>query len=137
MVPIDITLRLIKAEILASRAQKVLLEGFPRLESAGIPGVPDQVAALEREIAQPVHLLHLDNSKYESEGHADATRFRLETLPVIRYFEKSGNCTALDMANPDETKIEGGSSRLAAAVSVLSQQFDPEARARPTAQKLA
>ena len=124
-VPTAVLVRLLKSTINKSATQRVLLQGFPRLVSAG-DGVVGQMDALESNIGPIVHMLYLQNSTV-----GETSAFRLETSPVVRYMETRGGLTRVDVA--------GGftSEMLATAASKLNEQFDPEARSRAEGTMLA
>ena len=107
--PVDATIRVIRKAIAASRSNKFLLDGYPRLVSDGFPGVHDQVFALEEQVG-PVRAVvcldaHLDDRRARVGGTPtkgdDAAllrsvdAFEREKLPVLRFFEQLGKATTV------------------------------------------
>ena len=125
-VPMDVLLRLLKDTVGRAPSQRILLEGFPRLVSAG-DSVVSQLDALERVMGPVVHMLYVEDT-----AKGETSSFRLETSPVVRFMEKRGCLTRVNVAEDGFTP-----EKLAIAVSKLNEQFDPEARSRAEGMMLA
>jgi adenylate kinase len=117
-VPSAAIISLIQAAIAKAPTSRVLLQGFPRLQSAA-DGVVAQVDALETAIGEVVHMLSMENSEL-----GETSAFRLETAPVCRYFETRGALSKFDMAGGISAEM------LIAASDKLVSMFDAETRAR-------
>jgi adenylate kinase len=90
-------------------AQRFLLDGYPRLVSAGFPGVHDQVMAAEERLGAFKGAVVLSAS-FEARAaragakapgelalvRARADAFRREKAPVVAFFDKLGKTCALD-----------------------------------------
>jgi len=116
-VPIDATLSVIARAMASSPASRFLIDGFPRIVSAGYPGVHDQVFALEARIGAVKGAVHLDaaydmrlaRSGAKAPGEVAALRqridtFRREKAPVLTFLEKIGKAVTVDTTKktPDE-----------------------------------
>eukprot|EP00946_MAST-07B_sp_MAST-7B-sp1_P003761 g3761.t1 len=117
-VPSNVLIGLIQAAIAKAPTSRVLLEGFPRLQSVA-DGVVAQVDAIETAIGEVVHMIFIENSELR-----ESSAFRLEVAPVCRYFETRGALSKFDMAGGISTETQ------AAASEKLVSMFDPETRAR-------
>ena len=126
-VPVDITIGLINNVVKSSPTTKFVVEGFPRLVSAGFPGVQDQLAALQSQVGDVVQLINLDIADYSG---ADASIFRLEKEPVVKYFDRVNRMTSLDMTSEDDAATS-------AVCDSFATYFDAEARAAIRAKYLS
>merc|ERR1711916_111470 len=63
----------------------------------------------------------------ETEG-VDPSKYRLETSPILRHFEKRGALTRIDLDSPDAVD---------SAIAKLNEQFNAESRAQVDAIRLA
>jgi adenylate kinase family enzyme len=108
-VPTDVTISAIKRAIAATSAPRFLIDGFPRLVSAGFPGVHDQVFALEAGVGAVKGCIALDcepdmrvaRSGAKTPGELAALRARVDTyrrekLPVLSFFQKIGKACVID-----------------------------------------
>ena len=117
-VPSTVVISLVQAAIAKAPTARVLLQGFPRLQSAA-DGVVAQVDALETAVGEVVHMVSMENSEL-----GETSAFRLETAPVCRYFDTRGALSKFDMAGGISAEM------LAAASEKLVSMFDAETRAR-------
>ena len=117
-VPNDICIDLIKNAFAKTPSNRILLQGFPRLQAAA-DGIVTQVDAIEKNVGEVVHMIYMENSQT-----GESSDFRLEIAPVCRYFETRGALSKFDIA--------GGISEetLASASEKLVSMFDAETRAR-------
>jgi adenylate kinase len=115
--PLPATLRVIRSAMAHSPAQRFLLDGFPRVVSAGFPGVHDQVFALEAEVG-PVkgcicleadEATRLTRTGAKTAGEIAAVKVREQTLlrekmPVVPFFQRLGKAASIstNTARPDE-----------------------------------
>merc|ERR1712193_53016 len=92
-VPTALTLPLIREFILSSRTSKFLLDGYPRLVSAGYPMAHDQVYDIEDKIAPIPFAIHCDaeptsmrnNAKSVTHFEDEQDNFAREYGPVLDY----------------------------------------------------
>lgn len=114
-VPIELTINIIKRAILESGNSRFILDGFPRVVSAGYPLAHDQVVALEESIAPVKAVLHLDATEetrvVRSGGDLDAVKeasevFGREKLPIVRYFESLNRAVTIDANGTIENVYE-------------------------------
>jgi adenylate kinase family enzyme len=108
--PLDATLEVIHRAITASTASRFLLDGFPRLVSAGYPAVHDQVFALEARVGPVKGCIALEAAwdarvvRARAEGSAGeqaqlrgaVDTYRREKLPVLAFFDKLGKAATID-----------------------------------------
>jgi adenylate kinase len=126
-VPIDITVGLINNVVKAAPTTNFVIEGFPRLVSAGFPGVQDQLALLQSDVGDVAQLISMEVDNYAG---PDASVFRLEKQPVVKYFERVNRANTINMSAED-------ADAAAAACDLFSTFFDPESRAAIRAKYLA
>jgi len=92
-VPTELTLPLIREFILSARTSKFLLDGYPRLMSAGYPMAHDQVYDIEDTIAPIPFAIHCDaepasmrnNAKSVTHFEDEQDNFAREYGPVLDY----------------------------------------------------
>ena len=78
--PMDVSCRVVKAEMLRVGGNKFLLDGFPRMVSMGYPMVHDQAFYLEENLGRVTQVISLDCTKakkVERCGDADAVNLSL------------------------------------------------------------
>merc|ERR1712100_69857 len=104
-VPTKISINLIKNAIAASGKSKFLLEGYPRLVSAGYPGVHDQMFDIEDELGEVQCVLHCTSSLEKQLERAKGSQtnltdeldsFQRELQPVIDYMEQVSTVKSVD-----------------------------------------
>ena len=108
-VPTEAVLTLVRRAMLGSPATRFLLDGFPRLTSAGFPAVHDQVFALEASVGAVKGAVMLDcdwdmrvaraHAKLPGEVaqlRARMDTFRREKQPVYDFFERLGRAVAVN-----------------------------------------
>eukprot|EP00753_Platysulcus_tardus_P007450 PLAT152.7.p2 GENE.PLAT152.7~~PLAT152.7.p2 ORF type:complete len:917 (+),score=587.02 PLAT152.7:245-2752(+) len=96
--PVDLTLRIIRREMLRLGGHKFVLDGYPRRVSRGFPAVHDQVFALEEALGVPQLLIWLNTTlDARLKRHPDRTRMEIaqdkyerEKLPVVQWMQASG-----------------------------------------------
>jgi adenylate kinase family enzyme len=97
----------------ASATPRFILDGFPRVISAGFPGVHDQVMAAEERLGAfkgAVVLSAALDTRIARAGakapgevavvRAAGDTYRRERLPVAHFFEKLGKVCAIDTTTP-------------------------------------
>jgi adenylate kinase family enzyme len=108
-VPADVAVDVIRAAMASSTASRFLLDGFPRVVSAGFPHVHDQVFELEARVGPVKGCIVLEASwdarvartGAKSAGElaqlkAAVDTFRREKLPVHTLFERLGKAVTID-----------------------------------------
>jgi adenylate kinase len=108
--PMDATLGVVAAAMAAARgAQRFILDGFPRVVSAGFPAAHDQVMAAEERLGAIKGALVVNASLEvraarlgaKSAGEVAVVRakgdsFRRERAPVASFFERLGKACVMD-----------------------------------------
>jgi len=101
-VPTALTLPLIREFILSSRTSKFLLDGYPRLVSAGYPMAHDQIYDIEDAIAPIAFAIHCrsdterDNAKGVQHFEVETDTFAREYGPVLDYLRDVKNVVAIN-----------------------------------------
>ena len=117
-VPTEAVVTLVRRAMLGSPATRFLLDGFPRLTSAGFPGVHDQVFALEASVGavKGAVLLDCDFDMRVARAHAKLPgevaqlrdrldTFRREKQPVFDFFERLGRAVAVNTTKKTSDEV--------------------------------
>ena len=124
-VPVDITVDIINKIVRDTPTNNFILEGYPRLVSAGFPGVQDQLAALDSSVGDVAQMVYMNVQGTWPE----ATKFRLEREPVVSYMKRVDRAEEVDMSEESEDAIN-------TALGHFKTYFDAESRAAKRAQFL-
>merc|ERR1711871_647033 len=124
-VPVDITVDIINKVVRDAPTNNFILEGYPRLVSAGFPGVQDQLAALDSSVGDVAQMVYMNVQGTWPE----ATRFRLEREPVVSYMKRVDRAEEVDMSEESEDAIN-------TVLGHFKTYFDAESRAAKRAQFL-
>lgn len=125
-VPVDITVDIINKVVRDAPTSNFIIEGYPRLVSAGFPGVQDQLAALDSSVGDVAQMIYMN---VDGTVGPDATRFRLEREPVVSYLQRVDRAEVVDMTSGSEEAAN-------TALAHFSTYFDAESRSAKRAQYL-
>ena len=125
-VPVDITVDIINKVVRDAPTNNFIIEGYPRLVSAGFPGVQDQLAALDSSVGDVAQMVYMN---IQGTVGPEATRFRLEREPVVSYLKRVDRAEEVDMSEESEEAVN-------TALGHFSTYFDAESRAAKRAQFL-